>query len=142
VPLIIESKCVSINLGRVRNIPERKIVLVGRDLKDRDRLWRASEGVAGRAVAGTDPDRLLAFLTENQPVDLIVVDLDDGGPELLAALATAAEAALLPGRVLGYFSHVREDTGRAARAAGVEAYPRSRFWRELPELLRGVPGDP
>jgi CheY-like chemotaxis protein len=119
-----------------------KIVLVGRDLKDRDRLWRASEGVGGCTVASTGPERLLAFLTENQPVDLIVIDLDEGGPELLAALATAAETALLPGRVLGYFSHVQEDTGRAARAAGVEAYPRSRFWRELPELLSKEPGDP
>ena len=112
-----------------------RIVLVGRDLKDRDRLWRATEGLPDRTVAGTGAERVLAFLADNQPVDLVIVDLDDGGPEVLAALARAGERGLLPDRVLGYFSHVQEDTGRAARAAGVEAYPRSRFWREIPSLV-------
>lgn len=112
-----------------------RIVLVGRDLKDHDRLRRATEGVAGRTVAVTGPERVVAFLSQNQPVDLVVLDLDDGGAEVLEGLAAAREQGLLPLRVLGYFSHVREDTGRAAHAAGVEAYPRSRFWRELTSLL-------
>ena len=135
MPSIIECECVSINLGRRNNIPEIRIVLIGRDLKDRDRLWRATEELQGRTVAGVSAERAIAFLTHNQPVDLVVVDLDEGGPEVLEALATAAERGLLPRRVLGYFSHVQETTGAAARAAGVEAYPRSRFWRELPSLL-------
>jgi DNA-binding NarL/FixJ family response regulator len=117
-----------------------RIVLVGRDLKDRDRLWKATEGLPGRTVTGTGAERVLAFLAKNQPVDLVVVDLDDGGAEVLEGLAGAAEQGLLPRRVLGYFSHVQEETGNAARAAGIEAYPRSRFWRELPSLLTGQGG--
>ena len=139
--MIIESKCASINLGRSTNIPETRIVLIGRDLKDRDRLWRASEGLADRTVAGAGAERALAFLAANQPVDVVVVDLDDGGPEVLEALVKAREQDLLPPRVLGYFSHVQEATGAAAREAGVEAYPRSRFWRELPDLLEEEGGD-
>ena len=95
----------------------------------------------GRTVAGAGAERAVAFLTQNQPVDVVVVDLDDGGPDVLAELATAAERGLLPSRVLGYFSHVQEATGAAARAAGVEAYPRGRFWRELPSLLAGAGSD-
>ena len=109
--------------------------MIGRDLKDRDRLWRATEGLAGRTVAGAGAERALAFLGDNQPVDLVVVDLDDGGPDVLEALSAAGEQGLLPDRVLGYFSHVQEETGRSAREAGIEAYPRGRFWRELPQLL-------
>lgn len=112
-----------------------RIVLIGRDLKDRDRLWRATEGLAGRTVTGTGAERALAFLAEHHPVDVVVVDLDDGGPQILDALTQAREQGLLPQRVLGYFSHVQEATGAAARRAGLEAYPRSRFWREAASLL-------
>ena len=115
-------------------------MLIGRDLKDRDRLWRATEG-SDRVVAGAGPDRVVAFLTQNQPVDVVVVDLDDGGSDVLDALAAAGDQGLLPSRVLGYFSHVKEATGAAARAAGIEAYPRGRFWRDLPSLLNTGKGN-
>ncbi|MDP9068741.1 MAG: hypothetical protein M3N53_10430 [Actinomycetota bacterium] len=111
---------------------------MGRDLKDRDRLWRGTEHLEPRTVAGTGPDRIVEFLRENAPVDVVVLDLDAGGAELLEGVETARHEGLLPSRILGYFSHVREDVGAAAAAAGVHAYPRSRFWRELPSLVEGV----
>ena len=111
---------------------------MGRDLKDRDRLWRATEALPDRTVAGVGAERFLDYLAANRPVDLAVVDLDEGGSEVLEALTSAAGQGLLPRRVLGYYSHVREETGAAARRAGIAAYPRSRFWRDLPELLEPV----
>ncbi len=113
---------------------------MGPDLRDRDRLWRATEHLAPRTVAGTGAHRVVEFLRENHPVDLVVVDLDSGGTEVPGALGAARREGLLPGDILGYFSHVREDIATAARAAGVAAYPRSRFWRELPTLLPPLTG--
>lgn len=112
---------------------------MGRDLKDRERLWRGTEQLEPRTVAGTGRDRILAFLEENHPVDVVVLDLDDGGRDLLASLTEAASRGILPERVVGYYSHVQQDLGEEARAAGVAAYPRSRFWRELPALLTEGP---
>lgn len=108
---------------------------------DRDRLRRVAEETPGRGLATTTPERLVAFLAQNPTAQTVVVDLDGGGTEALAALATAAEQDLLPGRVLGYFSHVQEQTGKAAREAGVEAYPRGRFWRDLDSLIQGNQAD-
>ena len=64
---------------------------------------------------------------------LVLVDLDRAGPDGVAALSEVAGRA----RVIGYFSHVDEELGRKARAEGVEALPRGRFWRELPAILAG-----
>ena len=64
---------------------------------------------------------------------LVLVDLDRAGPDGVAALSEVAETA----RVIGYFSHVDEELGRKARAQGIEALPRGRFWRELPAILAG-----
>ena len=64
---------------------------------------------------------------------VVLVDLDRAGPDGVAALSEVAGRA----RVIGYFSHVDEELGRKARAEGVEALPRGRFWRELPAILAG-----
>ena len=117
------------------NIPETRIVLVGRDLKDRDRLWRGTEHLLGRTVSQTGAERLIPFLEKDEGVDILVISLDEGGREVIEALKVAAERDLLPPRVVGFYSHVREEIAAEAKAAGVEAYPRSRFWRELPSLL-------
>jgi hypothetical protein len=66
---------------------------------------------------------------------IVVVDLDSGGREALAALAAARETGNEPLRAIGYFSHVDVALGEAARGAGVEAHPRGRFWRTLPDIL-------
>ncbi|CAN5573844.1 hypothetical protein BH24ACT26_BH24ACT26_21840 [soil metagenome] len=71
--------------------------------------------------------------------DILVLDLDQGGEASLEELVAANAADLAPPRVIGFFSHVDDELGRAARAAGCEALPRGRFWRTLPELLGAVP---
>lgn len=87
-------------------------------------------------MVATGPHGIVTFLDRaSEPADLVVVDLDEGGPEVLEELAAARERGLLPRRVLGYFSHVSQEVGAAARDAGVEVYPRGRFWRELTSLL-------
>jgi hypothetical protein len=60
--------------------------------------------------------------------DLIVVDLDALGPGAVPAFAPTAD-------VVGFFSHVDKDLGEAAARAGIDVFPRGRFWRELPRLL-------
>ena len=63
--------------------------------------------------------------TELPEADLYLIDLDEAGavdpPET--------------GRAIGYFSHVNEALGAAARAKGLETMPRGRLLRELPTLL-------
>ena len=66
--------------------------------------------------------------------DLVVADLALEGLDL-GALAAAARAAGAP--LIGFYPHVDAELRRKARAAGIEKlYPRSRFLRELPEILR------
>ena len=71
--------------------------------------------------------------------DVVVLDLDTGGRDLIGAVESARAEGILPARMIGYFSHVDEDLGRAAADAGVETYPRGRFWREAATLLRPSP---
>lgn len=66
--------------------------------------------------------------------DLIVADLAAPGVEL-EALAGAARESGAP--LVGFYPHVDVALRTAAARAGVErAYPRSRFLRELPAILR------
>ena len=62
---------------------------------------------------------------ELPPADLYLIDLDQTGP------VDPPPA----GRAIGYFSHVDEALGEAARARGLEAWPRGRLLRDLPTLL-------
>jgi CheY-like chemotaxis protein len=113
----------------------RRALLVGADLMARARLEQAA-GDAGLSVATAPPERLHDALRAHEP-DVVILDLDAGGRELLDRLEEARTGGALRGRVVGYFSHVDADLGAAARAAGCEALPRGRFWRALPEVLAG-----
>ncbi|HEV8574950.1 MAG TPA: hypothetical protein VGR43_09615 [Dehalococcoidia bacterium] len=68
--------------------------------------------------------------------DLVVADLALEGLDV-DTLAAATRAAGAP--MIGFYPHVDAELRRKARAAGVERlYPRSRFLRELPAILRGA----
>ena len=65
---------------------------------------------------------------------LLITDLNQPG-----VIGAAAEWSVArPGRrVVGFVSHVDTETIKAARAAGLEVMPRSRFVEALPDLLGG-----
>ncbi|HEY7876133.1 MAG TPA: hypothetical protein VIG64_13540, partial [Actinomycetota bacterium] len=66
---------------------------------------------------------------------LLILDLDAGRRELLDAVQAARAAGLVPGRVVGFISHVDKELSAAAVDAGCEVFPRGKFWRALEKLL-------
>lgn len=93
------------------------IRVIGRDLKDRDRLERAAAALG----LGVEPGE--------GPPGLIVVDLDrEGVPADLPEGVTA----------VGYYSHIDTEVAAAAEAAGIAAIRRGTFWSDLPEILGPV----
>jgi DNA-binding response OmpR family regulator len=106
------------------------VLFVGDDLMARARV----EDAAKRSGARVEVVTLGEIGSKVGDGDAVVlVDLDRAGPDGLAGLSEVAGRA----RVIGYFSHVDEELGKKARAEGVEALPRGRFWRELPSILAG-----
>ena len=105
----------------------RHILFVGSDLRARARL----EGLRDVDVEAVRPEAVGRHPTFDQ--DLAVVDLDERGVEPVMALRQAGFGE----RVVGFFSHVDATLGRAAAEAGVETYPRGRFWRELESIVAG-----
>lgn len=99
------------------------ILFYGIDLSARLRLSRAASEVGAELVsqAVADPDA--------EP-DVVIIDLDWAGAsvEELARLHPQA-------RVMGYYSHIDDNKRLAAERAGVQAVPRSRFWRETAGLI-------
>jgi hypothetical protein len=110
-------------------------LLVSVDLLARSRLEDAAAR-AGWRVETSAGDKLVERLGAAR-VDLLVLDLDSAGSELLTRLPDADASGVLPERVVGFFSHVDTELAAAARAAGCEAMPRGKFWRSLPALLSG-----
>ena len=87
------------------------------DLMDRSRLPAGVRFV-------DRPDDLAGW-----EADLVLVDL--GRPGALEA------AARQPGRVIGFAAHVDDDLLARAAALGVEALPRSRFFRRVRAIVGG-----
>ena len=112
------------------------IVLVDADLSARARIDAAARRRGFELVTCTGAG--LEDTLERMRAAAVVVDLDSGGTAALAAVEAARRVDLLPVRVVGFFSHVDADLGRAARAAGIEALPRGRFWSGLDELFEGI----
>jgi len=89
------------------------------DLMDRGRV---DAGRPGGAVHV----RFAEAVERARPGDLVLVDLGRAG-DLSALVATGA-------RIVGFAPHVDDGTLAAAEAVGVEALPRSVFFRRLGEL--------
>ncbi len=105
-----------------------KLLLASRDLAAKARLADAAERAGWTMVTARVGD--LSWAVSEHSPELVVVDLDEAGEPVLQALGSAPRA-----RMIGFFSHVDRALGDAARAAGVEAVPRGRFWRTLPQLF-------
>ena len=110
------------------------VVLVGSDLMARSRLTDAASRM-GMTLQTVAVDELSARLSQ-LPASLLVIDLDEGGDQVLQALSRAREQGSLPSRVVGFYSHVNRALGQAAEAAGCEAWPRGKFWGSLPGSLQ------
>lgn len=111
------------------------IVAVSGDLMARARLEDAAARAGARlemASVDTFTEKLRAF----RP-DLLVLDLDAGRDKVLQRLEEARSHGFLPGRVVGFVSHVDVELAATARAAGCEVTARGKFWRTLSELLSG-----
>ena len=112
---------------------DRSLLVVTSDLMARERV-RSAAAQAAMAVRYTAPGTLVDALRAATP-DVVVIDLDVGGAPALDEVAAARAEALLPDRVLGYFSHVDTALGEAAERSGITAVRRGRFWSSLPDLL-------
>ncbi|HVE93421.1 MAG TPA: hypothetical protein VNB24_00770 [Acidimicrobiales bacterium] len=92
------------------------------DLMDRSRL----------AALGNSLEFVTSFegFSEAGRGDIVIVDLGRPG-----ALDAAGAAAARGARVVGFASHVDDALMSAAKGAGIEAHPRSRFFNHATELL-------
>jgi hypothetical protein len=97
--------------------------------------------ITGTAKALGRPTRVLRSTEKLQeelrayaPPPLLIVDLNAGGPDPLAAIRLA-KAHAVP--VVAYLSHVQADLAAAAKQAGAEKIlARSAFVLQLPTLLQ------
>jgi CheY-like chemotaxis protein len=75
--------------------------------------------------------------------DLIIVDLHGSADALDMVRDLKADPDVRAMPIVGFYSHVDEETRRAAEAAGVDfVLPRSAFTARLGELLTGIAGPP
>jgi CheY-like chemotaxis protein len=95
----------------------------------------------GVEVVAVQPFELCARLAAQAPGG-VLVDLNHrSGAALEAVRALKADAAAAQVPVVGFFSHVQEELGRAAREAGCDrVMARSVFTRQLPQLLGELAG--
>lgn len=103
------------------------IVVASSDLQVRARVERAAPHADFVGPTG--------FSERLGDAALLVLDLDAGGQAAIDEVAALAAATRAPDRVIGFYSHIDDDLRRAAQAAGIDAFPRGRFWRDLPALL-------
>jgi hypothetical protein len=103
-------------------------------------LLFGSKVEGGLAVAGHEVSRFDSAEQVREakaPWDVLVVDLTSEGEERAALVAGMKERRELDGvRALGFYSHVDQDTRRAADRAGFDlVVPRSRMAREMDALV-------
>jgi hypothetical protein len=112
----------------------KTVLIIGGDLMARARIDEAA------AAASLSVERMgldaLGSLTEVPSADLVILDLDSGGRDLVDSWTALARDS--GPRAVGYFSHVDSDLGDHARARGIEAIPRGRFWRSLEATLTNL----
>ncbi|MPZ69150.1 MAG: hypothetical protein GEU71_06420 [Actinobacteria bacterium] len=110
-----------------------RLLVVDADLLALERI-RSQAEKSGHEVRIATTARLAAALTADQ-IDLVVIDLDRGGEDVIDALVEARAAGEMPDRVVGFYSHVAPERAERAEGAGCKAVPRGRFYRTLDELL-------
>ncbi len=111
---------------------QRQILAIVTDLLVGVRIEEAAKGL-GVGVETAAPAGAVRLIASTD-LDLVVADL--AAPSLnLESLASAAREAGVP--LAGFYPHVDVALRRAAKDAGIKhVYARSRFLRELREILR------
>lgn len=104
-----------------------EILLISSDLQARVRL----ESAAGREVIVRRPSDPLGAIAPG----MAVLDLDQMTAAETARWVDEVRSKDPDARVIGFFSHVQRDIGRAAEEAGVETYRRGNFWSSASDLL-------
>ncbi len=110
------------------DVPAQRVAAYVPDLMDRSRL-SALKGIDLRFVGAPGE---LASLASGWVPDAVVIDLARPG------VIDALQAGGIPGRIIGFGSHVDTETLDAARAAGChDVLPRSRFFADPGRLIAG-----
>jgi DNA-binding response OmpR family regulator len=89
-----------------------KVLLASRDLMAAGRL-EAPAKAAGAEIDVVGVEGMIQALRGGDP-DLLILDLDAGGRDLLARVEEARAERVLPERVVAYFSHIDEEMAEAA----------------------------
>ena len=116
----------------------RRVLFVGGDLNARARISAAA--AAGGATWATSSSAAILDRLSRDPFDLLILDLDGEGKEVLPFLGEAEKRGIKPSDVIGYYSHVDVEGAEKARAAGVTPIRRGRFWRDLAGFFGPVDG--
>ena len=114
-----------------------KVFVLVSDLFFQTRIQEAARALGVSLETFSSGPALLERACAESPA-LLIVDLNATSAqpvETIAALKANASLHVIP--VVAYLSHVQVELERAARQAGTDSVlPRSKFTRELPELLR------
>ena len=107
------------------------------DLFFKIKIVEAAKQVGAKLATASTATDALARARAERP-GLIILDLHSvacAPTEVLKALKADPDLKSIP--TLGYFSHVQDEVGRNALAAGCDqVMPRSAFSAKLPDLLR------
>ena len=114
----------------------RRVLVVVPDLFFATRIAATAQALGVENTACTAAEALEACRRE--PPDLVILDLHGSGDPAGLARALKADPASGGARIVGFYSHVDQETRRTAEAAGVdEVLPRSAFTARLSALLAG-----
>ena len=116
----------------------RRIVVVVPDLFFATRIATTAQALGVENAACPAGETLETC--RRDPPDLVILDLHGPGDPAGLARALKSDPATRRVPIVGFYSHVDQETRRAAEAAGVDAVlPRSAFTARLAALLAGTP---
>jgi len=123
---------------RATRSPARCVVAVVPDLFYATRIATTAAALGVELILCAEGDALEAC--RDRSPDLVILDLRATGDPFALARALKRDPATGRVPIVGFYSHVDQESRRAAEAAGVDrALPRSAFTQRLPELLAGEP---
>jgi PleD family two-component response regulator len=121
---------------KVKSRSDSDVLVVVEDLFFAAKIESVAKATGTKIVRAADPGQLWAALDGRFP-GMIIIDLNSRAFDPLDVVRKVKENARLSGiRIVGFYSHVEVELGRAAEMAGCEVLRRSAFVAKLPELLK------